>query len=122
MGTLETLLLAAAREISGEYVDLVAVTRQTLNYVLDEKSLFEKLPEKMEVHFIPISYGRDSLKITTRSSKEFYEHRALILYDGVAAAAGAWSYIYKCKGLHKQKGTELFSCPPLFCEVRDTIK
>nr|WP_314875986.1 hypothetical protein [uncultured Pseudomonas sp.] len=100
MDMVELLLLAAVREISGESVDLVAVTRRTLNSLIDEKSLFEKLPENISVNFIPKKNGRNLLEITTDSYEEYYEHRALILYDGVAAAAlGRWSYIYKCKGV-----------------------
>lgn len=100
MDVLETLLLAAVRECWGERVDFVGVTRDVLSCVLDHRELFERLPEHMEVEVLPIGKrGLLSGSPRTRSMEEFHPSKAVLLFDGLTAAFGRNSYIYKSKGL-----------------------
>ncbi|MDF9756344.1 hypothetical protein [Pseudomonas hunanensis] len=99
MNVLETLLLAAVRECWGEQVDFVGVTRDVLSCVLDQRELFEALPERMAVEVIPIEDCEPGSP-RTHSMEEFHPSRAVLLFDGLTGAAfGRKSYIYKSKGL-----------------------
>ncbi|MEE1882789.1 hypothetical protein EON09_20265 [Pseudomonas soli] len=120
MDVLETLLLAAVRECWGEQVDFVGVTRDVLSCVLDQRELFEALPERMAVEVIPIEQcGLDSPR--TRSMEEFHSSKAVLLFDGLTAAAGGRrSYIYKSKGfrVYLFESGEVCTLTP-YCKIDD---
>lgn len=101
MGVLEKLLEARVRESKGIDIDLVSLSKEIFELVLEQNTLFELLPEKLHVIAEPLTGIHLPMAGNTRmkNKEKFYNKKAVLLHDGITSAAlSAHNYIYKTKG------------------------
>ncbi|KPC07902.1 hypothetical protein ALQ72_01404 [Pseudomonas syringae pv. maculicola] len=102
MSVLEKLLETRVRESKGIEADLVSLSKEIFELVLDQNILFELLPENLHVIAEPLTEIHLPMAGNTRMNNkgEFYKKKAVLLHDGITAAgSSAHNYIYKTKGL-----------------------
>lgn len=102
MGVLEKLLEARVRESIGIDMDLVSLSKEIFELILEKNTIFELLPEKLHVTASPLGGIHLPMAGNTRmkNDAEFYDKKAVLIHDGITASAfGARNYIYRAKGL-----------------------
>lgn len=102
MRALGILLKASVMESENIKIDFVKVSHAVLELILGQKNLFERLPRKLHVIAEPLKEIPLPMSGNTRikDDVEFFEKKAVLLYDGIAASAmGAHNYIYRSKGV-----------------------
>lgn len=100
MSHFESILLALSAEHAGDLKDELAVAfRAAIALFMEDPSIFQELPKSVSVEMHELRVETSDSE-TGAASVEFFEGRAVLIYDGLHASAfGHMRYIYRAKGI-----------------------